>query len=673
MSLKSIIMIVLVLGSFTSFCFFMSRLIRWVLKGQPEKRWDHIPQRLLKVLINVFGQKRLLNEKVAGTMHFFIFWGFIFITVGTIEILISGIFPSFSLEFLPESLFKFLKTGEDILSFAVFCAISCAFFRRLVLKPKRMEDNPLSAKRDALLVLGMILGVVTTNLFMNGFKIAHAAGMNESLHYSMPVANWIAEHLIFNFNIKTSYFITGYEFFWWGHVVLILGFLNYLPFSKHLHIMLALPNVFFHTLEPTGKIQKINLEDEAQENFGVGKVEQFSWKNLLDTYACTECGRCNVYCPTFNTGKDLKPKSLIADLRHHLYHEGKRLLKGEEKPSQNLIEAISENAIWDCTTCGACMEACPVFIEHIPKIIDMRRYLVLMEGKMEPGMQDFFTKMENYSNPWGFSREERGKWKEGLTFQVPVFAALSEEARKNIEYLYFVGCSGSYDERNQKTSRAFARLLNKAEVKFAILAAEEKCTGDPSRRLGNEYLAQTQIQENVETFKKYNIKKILTQCPHCFNTFKNEYPEFGGNYEVVHHTTFLKELLKKEKLKIDKELYEQITFHDSCYLGRHNREFESSREILKSIPGIKLKEMPRNKENGFCCGAGGGRMWVEESRGHKRVNVERLEEALETKSQKVVMGCPYCMTMFEDATKVKDAQNSIKNQDVAEILDSVIS
>ena len=662
----------LVTGSFTSFTFFMSRLIRWILKGAGENRFDQVGKRIKKVLINVFGQKRLLNERVAGVMHFFIFWGFIFITVGTIEILANGIYPSFYLsDFLPSILYKSLKALEDVFSFIVACAIIFAIFRRLVLKPKRMADNPSNAKLDGLLILCLILGVVTTNLGFQTFKIASLASVNAYLDYWMPVSQWLAQHYLAGLTITSLE--TGKEVLWWSHVIIILSFLNYLPFSKHLHIMMALPNVFFNTLDSTGKIKKINLEQEGVETFGVGKVEEFSWKSLLDTYACTECGRCNVYCPTYNTGKDLKPKSLIADLRHHLYHEGPRLLKGEKEPSEDLItEAITKNAIWDCTTCGACQEACPVFIEHIPKIIDMRRNLVLMQGKMEEGMQQFFNNMENHSNPWGLAQEKRSAWTEGLKFKVPVFSELSPEERKNIEYLYFVGCSGSYDERNQKTTRALARLLNKGGVKFALLAKEEKCNGDSCRRLGNEYLAQTQIKELQGTFEKYNIKKILTQCPHCFNTFKNEYPEFGGNYEVVHHTQFLRKLLEEEKLKISGTINEKITYHDSCYLGRHNGEYESPREILKQIPGIILEEMPRNKEKGFCCGAGGGRMWVEEKRGNKRISVERLEEALTLNPNKVAAACPYCMTMLEDATKVKGVEKEVKLEDIAEILDSVV-
>jgi len=394
---------------------------------------------------------------------------------------------------------------------------------------------------------------------------------------------------------------------------------------------------FFSTLRHRGNLKKLDLTDETQTEFGVSKIEDFSWKELLDGYACTECGRCNEFCPTYSTDKPLKPRSLIVNMRHHLEEKGKAILThNKDHPSMTaslIQDIITEDAIWDCTTCGACVEACPVMIEHVDKIVDYRRNLVLMQGKMPAEAQKTFTNWENYSNPWGLPPDTRGHWAKDL--DIPTYAE-----NPNVEYLYYVGCAASFDARSKKVAQAYAKLLKTAGVSFAILGTEEKCNGESCRRLGNEYLAQMLIDANKEVLKKYKVQKILTSCPHCFNTLRNEYPDFDAKFEVIHHSTFLMQLLKEGKLKVKKGINKKITYHDPCYLGRYNDIYDAPRNILRMIPDTTQVEMKRCKSEGFCCGAGGGRMWMEETRG-SRINVNRVTEALETGSELIVSACPF--------------------------------
>jgi Fe-S oxidoreductase len=450
------------------------------------------------------------------------------------------------------------------------------------------------------------------------------------------------------------------------HLLLVLGFMMYIPRSKHLHILAAGPNIFFKHLGTPKAIEVTNLEDENATSFGLGKVTDLSWKGALDLLSCTECGRCEESCPADMTGKPLSPMRLIHDMKMELFAQKQHVLGGktDEIPAVVRTESgITDDVIWACTSCRACEEACPVNIEQTNIIFEARKNLVLMESRFPAEMQTVFRNMENNYTPWAFGHDTRADWCRDLNVK-------QMADHPTAEVLYYVGCAGSFDDRAKKVATAIVNLLKKANVDFAILGKEEKCNGDPARRAGNEYLAQMLIKENVEALNKYKPKKILTGCPHCFNTLKNEYPAFGAQYDVVHHTTFLEGLIQEGKLK-PKQNPEtgEITFHDSCYLGRWNDVYSAPREILKAIPELNVKEMPRNKNKGLCCGAGGARMFMEETIG-KRINVERTEEALATGAKTIASGCPFCSTMLTDGVKAKDKQDHVHVKDVAEILDA---
>jgi Fe-S oxidoreductase len=451
----------------------------------------------------------------------------------------------------------------------------------------------------------------------------------------------------------------------------VLGFLNYLPYSKHAHILTSIPNVFLSSLKPKGALKSIDLEAEGVEKFGATDVEDLTWKQLLDGFTCTECGRCTASCPANITGKKLSPKKIMTDIRHRVAEKGPLLLnrdkvvkvkEGGGDPLENTLlhHYLTAEELFACTTCMACIQECPVNNEHIPAIVDLRRSLVLMESNFPPEVQVVFKNLETNFSPWAFPASNRADWAEGMN--IPKMSQA-----KDAEILFWVGCAGAFDARYTKVTQAFAKLMQKAGIKFAILGTEEKCNGDSARRIGNEYLAQMLMKENITTLNGYNVKKIVTTCPHCFNTLKNEYPQFGGNYEVVHHTDFLLNLIHEDKLKITNEEAAKVTFHDSCYLGRYNDIYDQPREILKAIRGVNTVEMKRSKSKGFCCGAGGGRMWMEETEG-KRVNVERIEEALALKPDVIGTACPFCMTMLEDGVKDKEATEIVKVKDLAEIL-----
>jgi Fe-S oxidoreductase len=462
--------------------------------------------------------------------------------------------------------------------------------------------------------------------------------------------------------------------FWWGHTLVILGFLVYIPFSKHLHILGAIPNVFFRRLRPLGELTKMDLEDESVETYGVSKIEEFTWKQLLDLYACTECGRCSENCPANLTGKPLSPKETIHHLKKHLLAKGELLLDQGEAGAARLAEGAAaevkkamvgevclNDEIWSCTTCGNCMEHCPVFIEHIPKYVDMRRYLVLMESNFPVEVQTVFRNWETNSNPWGIAFATRGDWAQGLEIKT-----VAENPQ--VEYLFYVGCTGSFEKRGQKVTAAMVKLLNQAGISFGILGAEEKCCGETARRIGNEYLFQSMATELAETINSHGIKKIITTCPHGYNCLKNEYPQFGGNWEVYHHTEFLARLLREGRLKPRRRLGKRLTFHDSCYLGRYNGLYEEPRSILNSIPGLRLQEMARHRAKSFCCGAGGGRMWMEETLGNQKINAARTDQALAQNPEIIGVSCPFCTIMLEDGLKDRGKEETVQVYDIAELL-----
>jgi Fe-S oxidoreductase len=454
-------------------------------------------------------------------------------------------------------------------------------------------------------------------------------------------------------------------------MIAVLGFLNYLPFSKHLHVIASTFNVYFSNLniEPKGALKPINLADETLTKYGATDIEDLTWKQLLNGYTCTECGRCTSVCPANLTGKLLNPKKIIVDTRARTLEKAPvaiaaRGANGEganqEVLSHQLLDNfITEQELFACTTCMACVQECPVMIEHVDEIIDLRRGLVLNESRFPKELNTTFSNLERNFTPWGFGHSERAKWAEGL--DIPLMANTPDA-----EILFWVGCAGSYDARYTKVTQAFAQLMKMAGVKFAILGSEEKCSGDAARRMGNEYLAQMLINENVATLNNYNVKKIVTTCPHCLQSLGKEFKQFGGNYDVVHHTTFLENLIEQGKLKLAPEKKDKIVFHDPCYLGRYNDEYDAPRDIVDRV-GRERVEMPRARDKSFCCGAGGGQMWMEEREG-KRVNIERTEEAIATGANTVGTGCPFCMTMISDGVKAKDAAEKVAVKDIAELV-----
>lgn len=662
--MKPLIMTVLLVASFVFFAYNIYNLIRLLRLGKKEdNRLDRIGERMKRVLIYVFGQRRLWqNYTFAGIEHFMIFWGFIIISVGTLEIFVGGLFfPETGFKLLPGVWHDYYELVLDITQALVIVALGMGITNRLTFGRRREVNGP-----DAAVVLGLIFGLVMTAFLYTGARLA----LGEAPADFLPVSSLFAG--LFT-QMTAGGQVFWREFFWWFHVLILLGFLNYLPYSKHSHVFTAALNVFFQNLEPRGALAKIDFENipDDMDHFGAGKIEDFSWKDLMDSYTCTECGRCTDNCPAWNTEKVLSPRDVVVKLRHYLSSEGKQMADGEIAAGEGAelasTEWVTPEEIWACTTCNACVEQCPLFIDQMGKIVEMRRYLTL-EGKLTGTATRTLQKLQTHGNPWGFDGSERAAWLSGMD-GVRILGKDLESAEP-VDVVYWMGCFGAYDPRGQQVSKAVVELLVKAGVDFAVMGPSETCSGDPARRLGEEALYQELASQNVETMNDLGVKKILTNCPHCFNTIKNEYPQFGGEYEVVHHTDFLVELVKQGKLTPGGGAGEKVTYHDSCYIGRYNNIYDSPREILKSISGIDLVEMKRSGRNSFCCGAGGGKIWMEEEA--PRVNWNRFEEAEQLKPDTLATACYFCNTMFEDAAKFKGKSEDIQVKDVAEILrDSV--
>jgi Fe-S oxidoreductase len=537
-----------------------------------------------------------------------------------------------------------------------------SIFRRLVMPPRRLQVEG-HAKWDAILILGLIFTVMVTMFGQNAARIA----LSGADHTAARAVSALVAPLFAGADAPVIH--VWFSVFFWGHMVAVLGFLNYLPFSKHLHILASVPNVYFSDLGPRGALKPVDLADETATKFGVTDIDDFSWKQLLNGYTCTECGRCTSVCPANTTGKLLDPRKIFVDMRARTMEKAPLLVAGagveggvrEDVLGHQLLDNfITEQELWACTTCMACVQECPVMIEHVDAIVDMRRGLVLNESRFPDELKTTFSNLERNYTPWGFGHATRAEWAEGLG--IPLMAE-----KRTADVLFWVGCAGSYDARYRKVSRAFAQLMQIAGVDFAILGTEEKCNGDPARRMGNEYLAQTLMAENIATLNGYGVKKIVVTCPHCLQSLGKEYKQFGGDYEVVHHSTFLQELIRERKLDLSGERRATITFHDPCYLGRYNNEYEAPREVLNSIGGVRQVEMPRSHDRSFCCGAGGGRMWMEEREG-TRVNNERTDEALAVSPDVIGTGCPFCMTMLTDGVKDRDAAERVAVKDIAELV-----
>lgn len=616
-------------------------------------RLDQISERIQTTIVNVLGQKAVLRKKGPGMMHATIFWGFLIITLGTLEQFVTTLYAPANFEFMGQPLYSGFVFAQEFFTVAILVAIAYACYRRFILRPEGLGKS-----QDANRILFFTGSLMVAILLMNAF---HILGHQPWFARFMPVSNQLAQ-LLSGLGLSQEANVNMGTFFKWVHMLIVLSFAMYIPSSKHLHIVAAGPNTFLRTLKREKGMSVINFTDESVTQYGAAKVTDLSWKDTLDYYSCTECGRCQDLCPAYNTQKPLSPKSLIIDLKENMYRNKASLLAGKyDEVSHVLDENVTEDVIWACTSCRACEIACPVFIEHTDKIYDIRRNLVMMESRFPAEVQTVFKNMETNASPWAFSPSDRAAWAEGLGVKT-----MAEES--NVDVLLWVGCAGSYDDRNKKVLRSFVSLLKKAGVKFAILGTEEQCTGDPARRIGNEYLYQTLAQANIETLNRYSVKRIVTACPHCFNTIKNEYKDFGGQYEVLHHSQFLATLISEGKIKPTKTLDETVTFHDSCYLGRWNNIYDQPRDVLNSLPAVRVVEMKNNHDASMCCGAGGGRMWMEEKIG-KRINITRTEQALDTKAGIVASSCPFCMTMMTDGVKSKEMQDKVRVMDIAELID----
>jgi Fe-S oxidoreductase len=634
----------------------LSRLFGLIGSGKPAPGRNASWSRRAKVeLEEVGGQRRLLKWTLPGLAHAFTFWGFTVLILTIVEVFGDLFDKSFAIPGIGHS--AFIGFVEDFFACAVLVALCVFSVIRLRSSPKRIDRASRfygSHTTTAWITLGMIALVIVTLLgyraaqtntgdFPYGWWAFASHGLGRAITGLGVPANRTLETVFVDLN-----------------VVVIMAFLVLVVYSKHLHIFMAPLNIAF-SRQPTrlgalDKTPEIDIETMDEDTiFGAGKIEHFTWKQLLDLVTCTECGRCQSQCPAWNTGKPLSPKLVIMDLRDELFRNERRAL---------VPDVITEDVLWACTTCGACVEECPVDIEHVDAIVDMRRYQVLIESRFPAEAALMLRNVENRGDPWGLGAAKRLEWTESLDFEVPV---VDGTIPGEVEYLFWVGCAGALDERARKTTQSVARLLHQAGVSFAVLGPAESCTGDPVRRLGNEYLFQTQAQQNIETLNAASVTKVVASCPHCFNTLSKEYPALGGNYEVIHHSQLLARLVAEGRLR-PQRLDATIAYHDPCYLGRHNQVYEPPRSIIDSVPGVSSVEMGRCRERSFCCGAGGARMWLEEHQG-KRINLERTDEALATGADVVSTACPYCLIMLDDAVKERGRDEEVKVLDVAQVLE----
>ena len=624
--------------------------------GKDENRFDQVATRLKTLLAVTFGHLRFWKEPYPGTMHFLIFWGAILMFLGKIVRLFSYLV---GLTNPPQIIFKYASFISEVGGILVIIGGMMAVYRRYLIRPSRLETKP---DRTLIFIWGFVL--LMTGYLIKGYRIA-AIGLN------IP-PDWLSWSPI-------SYLISRFalilpteplnELLIWHRVLIhaipasILFAYVIISHSPLQHLFLSPINIFFRSLKPKSVLNPLPDIEEV-ETFGVREISEFTWKQLLDLEACTSCGRCQDVCPAYLSEKPLSPKKMTQNLKEHLWREGPILLSTpiEKREPKPIIETIvSEDELWACTACMACEEVCPIYIEQIVRNIDLRRYQVLMETKFPSGLKLTIKNLMNNQNPWGMSNGLRAEWAKSLGAGI-----LSKGADRGI--LFWVGCAGSFDDRNIGVAISLVSILKSIGVRVWILGTEERCCGDPARRTGNEYLFQTLAQSNIEVLQKYNVKQILTMCPHCFHTIKNEYPQFGGKFQVLHYTQFLADLLSRGKLKFTKPMNKVITYHDSCYLGRGNQIYEAPRRILRSIPGLKLVEMKRHGNRSFCCGAGGGRMWMEENIG-KRINQMRTDQAIQAKAMLIGTACPYCLTMLRDGIKEMGQEENMAVHDLCELVE----
>lgn len=647
MTTQTTIFTPLFIAAFLLFVWNCWRRLSLVSYGSIPYRINNLAARFKDTITYAFAQRRVLAKPV-GLIHFFIFWCFLVLVVANGEFILHGIFPAFSFHLLSENIRIPLLAIIDIVTLTTFLTITIAIIRRAIAPP-----YPEARTFEAFFILSLIGTLMVASMLMNAAMVVLGEYPATAFPISKLLVTWAASG-----NAQGLY-----QFSWWLHALALLLFMNLLPLSKHFHIITAIPNIFLRNLDHATVPQREVFE--LGQTFGADTVKGYSWKALLDAFSCTECGRCQNVCPAAQTHKPLNPRSLIHQFKNNLLENAKALK--EQTPLTSLIGdspcQVDHESIWACTTCGACIAACPVFIEQMPKLLPLRRHLVETEAVFPEELLNLFENIEGRSNPWGIAPSDRSKWA----------SLLGDRSFKagETEYLFYVGCSGSFDARAKQIALAIATLLDHAGVKWGLLGRDEKCCGDSPRRLGNEYLFELLAKENVTRFKELGVKRIVTLCPHCFSTLANDYRQYGLEAEVMHHGQLLQELLDAGKLTIPDESNQDMAalktiYHDSCYLGRHNDIYTAPRAVIQAATGSAPEEFPKAKEEAFCCGAGGGRMWLEEFTGD-RINRVRTNEALAMQAETICTACPYCMTMFEDGLKDIGA-DQVRVKDISELL-----
>jgi Fe-S oxidoreductase/nitrate reductase gamma subunit len=610
--------------------------------GGPERRFDRIPDRVKLVAKHVLGQARTLSQAYPGVMHAIMFWGFLALFIGTVLATIDYdiTLPLFGWKLLKGSFYLFYETVLDLFGLFFVIGLGMAVWRRFVVRPKRIDPTARFAG-----VLTLLFVINVTGFVLEACRLA----VVQPAWAPWSPVGWALGQAMLGVGLSPPVLRGVHLGVWLFHAAISLAFIALIPHSYFIHLLTTPLNIFFAKLTPRGEIKPIANIEEA-ESLGVSKLEEFSWKRRLDFAACVECGRCQDACPAYMAGTALSPKQIIVKLKRHMYGQLPGPIHGS---------LIHPNELWSCTTCMACVEECPAFIDIVDTIIDLRRYLTLSEGALPSTAPQSLQNIQRAGNPWGLPPTERLAWAEGL--DVPVM-----EAGKEVEYLYWVGCSASYDKRNQAIARAVVKILKTAGVSFAVMA-EERCHGEVARRLGEEYLYQTVQQENVEAINRYRFAKVVTHCPHCFNTIKNEFPQFGGTYEVIHHSVLIRDLIAAGRIKPTKAVDQTVAFHDSCYLGRYNGIMDAPRDVARAVPGLRLVEAPRRRERGLCCGGGGGHMWMEVP-SEQRVNVIRVKELLGVKPATIGTACPFCLAMIDLGRKVVGAEETVQVKDVSELI-----
>jgi Fe-S oxidoreductase/nitrate reductase gamma subunit len=663
-SLEKVIFVFIIMATFLAFAFPVFYRFRVIRSGLPEKRLDKILKRIKNALAKVFLQKcTLKNERLfTGFMHVFIFYGALTFDTATINHILEGLFENFFI-FGQSNFGLFFSLIVDIFAILVLIAVIFLIIKRYIIRPKAYATSLL----DSGMIYFFLITVTFSYLYFEIFAIANHPQTERLAFLGTYFGNMLR-----NSGLSYSFLSAHLKISWWLHILIVFSFIAYVPHSKYFHMFTSPFNLFFRSHQPLGQLTPLDIE--KAEVFGVEKASDFTWKDLLDAFTCMECGRCQDVCPAFASEKPLSPKMIIFNLKNHLRQEGKKLIKNKRDELEPLMKGIyHEGEIWTCTTCGACMHVCPVEIEHIPKIVGVRRSQVLMESKFPPELNLFFRNVETNSNPWGIGFASRADWAKELNIKL-----ISEHPES--EYLYWVGCAGSFDEEGIKITKAMVSIMNKAGIDFAVLGTEEKCCGDSARRLGNEYLFQMLAGENIELFKKYKIKKIIVTCPHGYNIFKNEYsrildllPTLSAEeredlqkIEVIHHVQLINNLIKEDRLPFKPKKESLFTYHDSCYLGRHNGIIDEPRQVLSRLSQKKIVELKNNREHSFCCGAGGGLMWTEESLG-KRINHLRTDEVILSQAEVAATSCPFCLTMLQDGLKDKE-NTEMKVKDIAQLV-----